>query len=656
MKKTMVRFIDCYVPTEVCNLKCSYCYIGQRSGFGGAIHTIQHTPEEVRAALGKKRFGGSVFINFCAGGETLLGKGLLPIVRALIDEGHFVQIVTNGTIREPFEEIAHWEKELLDNLFVKFSFHYIELKRLGKLDDFFEHILMLKSAGCSISLEITPGDEMIPYIDEMKKISSDKLGALPHVTVARNSNTGDYRILTELNREEYINTWKSFESPMFDLKMRLLNEKRNEYCYGGEWTFYLNLNTGDLRQCYRGDIIDNIYEDVNVPINFKPIGTGCREKYCWNGHAWMTLGCIPNMDIISYADIRNRLANDGTEWLTPSAKEFMSQKLEEHNIDYENVSSTPKVLLLGDSICEGYRETVKNNLGKDITVYWPQDIVKFSSYFLRYIHEWARHMHIGSNIDVVHFNVGLWDILRIDGDEPLVDIGTYGKNLQRIIERLRYVFPNAKIVFATTTPVREEDAEYDFLRLNTDVEQYNQCAIKIMEENHITINDLHKTALERLGGLYSDFTHFTSEGYDILATSVSDAVKRALQMPKERFMAFKMFLKDSEVRENIDLLRSRKVRVYGAGNYGKKITDFLHKKGIAIQCIYDTNAELQGKEYRGIQIISPKSYLNEGGIYEEDILIIAIESRSIVKDIVETFRKCNGLWICSLDAFLDLDR
>ncbi|MDE6851510.1 MAG: hypothetical protein K2J67_03350 [Lachnospiraceae bacterium] len=237
----------------------------------------------------------------------------------------------------------------------------------------------------------------------------------------------------------------------------------------------------------------------------------------------------------------------------------------------------------------------------------------------------------------------------------MVDIDTYGRNLQRIIERLRYVFPNSKIVFATTTPVREEDAEYDFLRLNTDVEQYNHCAIEIMKENHIAINDLHKAALERLGGLYSDFTHFTGEGYNILAACVSDAVTRALQTPKERFMAFKKFLQDSKVRENIDLLRSRKVRVYGAGNYGKKITDFLRRKGIEIQCIYDANEELQGKEYEGILIVSPKSYLNEGTAYEEDILIIAIESRRIVKDIVETFSKCNGLWICTLDAFPDLD-
>lgn len=655
MKKSMIRFIDCYVPTEVCNMKCPYCYIGQRDGFGGEIHPITHSPGEIRDAISKKRFGGSVFINFCAGGETLLGGDILPVVRALIEEGHFVQIVTNGTIDERYEEIAGWGKEILDSLFVKFSFHYTELKRLGKLDSFFDNILLLRGEGCSVSLEITPGDELIPYIDEMKEISLEKLGALPHVTVARNTTTDGYELLSKLDREEYIHTWQSFASPMFDLKMKLLGEKRHEYCYAGEWTFALHLNTGDLRQCYNGDVIANIYENIDQPIRFRPVGTKCREPYCWNGHAWMTLGCIPNKDIITYADIRNRVAGDKTEWLTPAAKDFLSQKLETHNTVYDNVTPTPKVLLLGDSICMGYRQAVAENLGGRAVVYYPAANAMFSTYLLRFIHTWARDLSIGSNIDIVHFNVGLWDVLRICGDEPLVDIETYGENLCRIIERIKYVFPNARIVFATTTPVLEERQEYDNLRFNADIVQYNTLAYGIMQKNDIIVNDLHKIAAEALQGMYSDGVHFTVEGYARLAGCVTDVLRQVVSVLNDDGSSARLYLKDEEVRANPKVLLQRRIIVYGAGVYGKKVINRLTEQNANIECVLDRNRELWGSLYcEKYPIVSPESYMNKACKPEEDIVIIAVNSRSVVMSLVDKLKNIPGLWICSYDIWEDL--
>lgn len=328
MKLSIKRFIDCHVPTEVCNFRCPYCYIGQKRSLSGRADKVGRKPEEVRAALSMQRWGGTLFVNFCAGGETLLLEDILPIIRAVLEEGHVVQIVTNGSVSERFDEIAGIPKELLDRLFVKFSFHYTELKRLNLIEIFFTNVLKVKNAGASISLEITPGDEMVPYIDEMKKVSIEYLGALPHVTVARNENTPGFEKLTNYTDEEYKEIWGQFESPMFDLKLRLLSEKREEFCYGGEWTFFLHLGTGDLKQCYRGAVIDNIYKDINEPIHFQPIGKGCPEKYCYNGHAWLTLGAIPGMDIPVYREIRDRKCQDGTYWLSATVRDAFSQKLE----------------------------------------------------------------------------------------------------------------------------------------------------------------------------------------------------------------------------------------------------------------------------------------------------------------------------------------
>ena len=137
MKDSMVRFIDCHVPTETCNFRCPYCYITQRRKFDNQLNPIGRTPTEIRKALSMKRWGGVLFINFCAGGETLLGEDILPIIYSVLEEGHYAQIVTNGSMSTRFDEISRWPKELLNHLFVKFSFHYTELKRLNIVDTFY---------------------------------------------------------------------------------------------------------------------------------------------------------------------------------------------------------------------------------------------------------------------------------------------------------------------------------------------------------------------------------------------------------------------------------------------------------------------------------------------------------------------------------------
>ena len=84
------KFIDIYVPTETCNLQCHYCYIALLNKFSQKIHPIGHTAKEIRKALSRKRLGGICMINICAGGETLLSEEILPIVKQLLEEGHYV--------------------------------------------------------------------------------------------------------------------------------------------------------------------------------------------------------------------------------------------------------------------------------------------------------------------------------------------------------------------------------------------------------------------------------------------------------------------------------------------------------------------------------------------------------------------------------------
>lgn len=328
------RFIDCYIPTETCNLRCHYCYIAQKRKFNNKLAQFSYSKEIIRNALSKKRLGGVCLLNMCAGGETLLSEEVLPLVKDLLSEGHYVMIVTNGTMTKRFQELATWPKELLARLFFKFSFHYLELKRLGWLERFFKNISIVKSISASFTVEVTPSDELIPYIDDIKKICLDHLGALCHVTIARDDRTEGIDILSDYSFDEYKKIWGQFSSELFAFKSEIFYHKRKEFCYAGDWSGYLNLDTGILRQCYCGKVLGNIYEDISAPIPFEAIGYRCTLPHCYNGHAFLTLGDIPELVTPSYAEVRNRVCSDGTEWLTKNMREFMTGKLSDSNCEY----------------------------------------------------------------------------------------------------------------------------------------------------------------------------------------------------------------------------------------------------------------------------------------------------------------------------------
>ena len=354
------RYIDCYVPVTTCSLRCHYCYITHHRLFGGPLPKYKYSPEHVRKALSKDRLGGTCLINFCAYGETLLSREIVSYVLELLKEGHFVMIVTNGTPTKRFQELASFPEELKKHLFFKFSYHYLELKKRHLLDVFFDNIRRVRNAGCSFTLELTPSDEAIPFIDEIKDRAYMELGAVCHVTVARDEkDPRKLPILTNLSREEYKKIWSQFDSPLFDYKMEIFEVPRKEFCYAGDWTFTLNLLSGEMKQCYQSWYSQNIFENLDTPIKFRAIGRHCKEHHCYNGHSFLVLGDIPSLESPSYAKERNRVCADGTEWLRPDVKEMMSSRLWESNKEY---SFAKKIWIDGSTSAMIIRNNLRTKL------------------------------------------------------------------------------------------------------------------------------------------------------------------------------------------------------------------------------------------------------------------------------------------------------
>ena len=191
------------------------------------------------------------------------------------------------------------------------------------------------------------------------------------------------------------------------------------------------------------------------------------------------------------------------------------------------------IFLIGDSVrfgtkgtnpTPGYAVLVKEKLEGIANVYAPAENSRFAQYTLREICNWVNAVDAES-IDIIHWNNGLWDVLRQHGDEPLTPIDMYLSLLERIYKMLRHLFPNAKVIFALTTAVNDENTS-PCCRYNRDIQRYNEAAKALMERLGVPVNDLYSISCTFDDSCYSDEVHPTRKGAERLADAVVEAVKK----------------------------------------------------------------------------------------------------------------------------------
>ena len=187
----------------------------------------------------------------------------------------------------------------------------------------------------------------------------------------------------------------------------------------------------------------------------------------------------------------------------------------------------PKVVLVGDSIRMGYAPFVAKLLEGKATVVSAKPNGEDSSNVLKNLDEWV----INEKPAVVHLNAGLHDLKLTDKGHQ-VPLGDYEKNLNTILDRIRKE-TKATIVFATTTPIIDKlhaERKAGFDRIEADVQKYNAAAVSVMKQAGVPIDDLH--ALVETRGrdkvMGPDGTHYTQEGYEILAAAVTESILRSI--------------------------------------------------------------------------------------------------------------------------------
>ena len=186
------------------------------------------------------------------------------------------------------------------------------------------------------------------------------------------------------------------------------------------------------------------------------------------------------------------------------------------------------VFLIGDSIRMGYCETVKKELADVAEVIYPEENCRYSQYILTSLRAWSG-LCDPERVALVQFNCGHWDAAHWDGEDvPLNSPELYSENIRRIIARLRALYPNAKVVFATTTPMNPNGENSVNARTTQQIEVYNAEGAKVAAAMGVPVNDLFAYTRDWPEECYADYCHMTPEGFETLGRYVAQRLRAQL--------------------------------------------------------------------------------------------------------------------------------
>jgi len=182
-------------------------------------------------------------------------------------------------------------------------------------------------------------------------------------------------------------------------------------------------------------------------------------------------------------------------------------------------ATLPRVLLVGDSILNGYMNGVIKSLkGRANVDAWVNPYCQ-SERFNGLLAE----VLANGPYDVVHINLGLhgWQPGRIPPGqfEPLT---------KAFIEVIRQKCPKAKIIWASSTPVTLKDKP-DQLNpeINGIILEHNRMAAKVMAEMNVPVDDLYGLTVSHLDLKANDF-HWKPAGMKMQGEAVAKAIVTAL--------------------------------------------------------------------------------------------------------------------------------
>jgi lysophospholipase L1-like esterase len=208
-----------------------------------------------------------------------------------------------------------------------------------------------------------------------------------------------------------------------------------------------------------------------------------------------TLLFLTSLGLPAVAGTRTR---EGTEWDTAYWYNANDDKL-------------PRVLLLGDSICNGYQSLVRDELaGVAYVSFWATSKCTVDRSYLKQL----SYILEEYDYSVIHFNNGLHSLST--------DRKDWEQGLRQALQLLKAKGKGAKIIWATSTPLKDP-------ALTEKSKELNAIAARVMQEENVPTNDLFALMdpLDR-NKFWTDTYHYSSEGRKMQASQVAGQLRAAL--------------------------------------------------------------------------------------------------------------------------------
>ena len=195
-----------------------------------------------------------------------------------------------------------------------------------------------------------------------------------------------------------------------------------------------------------------------------------------------------------------------------------------------DVAGLPRVLLIGDSISQGYTVPVQKLLKGKANVHRIPENGGATRAGVAKIEAWLGT----SKWDVIHFNWGLHDLMfdptsqRDPAQYEKDQLALYEKNLRALTARLKQT--GARLIWATSTPVADEmSSPRSASHRAAIVKIYNAVAAKIMAEHGVPTDDLYTYVAPVQDQMRKPHdVHFSEEGSEFLARKVAEEIARVL--------------------------------------------------------------------------------------------------------------------------------
>lgn len=178
-----------------------------------------------------------------------------------------------------------------------------------------------------------------------------------------------------------------------------------------------------------------------------------------------------------------------------------------------NAHDLPRVLLIGDSIAKSYSTGVEKSLeGKAYVGRVATSRCVGDPTLLRELDA----VLAANRFDIVHFNNGLhgWDYSEAE----------YERHFPDLIATIRQHQPQAKLIWASTTPVRVVGNLNKFESRTERVKVRNTVVAPLVAAESIAVNDLFSLGARHADYYSADGVHFNEGGVAALAAQVIAAI------------------------------------------------------------------------------------------------------------------------------------